>query len=67
MGDLVGLPVHRRVAANLEDYARGLQPPEGRDAWDRHVETCDDCNAALFRVVDRILTEGSGRAPRKLI
>ncbi|MDQ4068746.1 MAG: hypothetical protein M3203_04630 [Actinomycetota bacterium] len=51
----------------LEECARGFQPPEGRDVWDRHVETCDDCNAALFRVVDRILTEGSGRAPLKLV
>lgn len=60
MGVDIGLPLHSRVAARLEDYARGYLPPEGRETWDRHVETCDKCNGALFVTVDRIVTEQSG-------
>lgn len=63
MGDVVRLPLHPRVAARLEDYARGYEPPEGRESWDRHVETCDKCNSALFMTVDRIVAEQSGPQP----
>ncbi len=55
------METERDVVELITAYLDGTLEPESREAFERHLETCDGCQEYLERV--RTVTALSGRPP----